>query len=213
MRTRSLLPPMLTLGIIRSVWLLKAAPSAGAGAAVQVPTQCVLSLTAFDASSRSSQSHRRCLRPFYTVRHAQTVVRHRHPPHVVAGREVPAILDTFRRVPREHTKAQAAAGNQDGRAWDGYEHAYASEEVAPRPPCWPFGHKVRSAASRPAPASRLVRELGAKSSYRRTFPTRPRTPRFGTVDAPSAGRPAFKRLIAAAARVHEARSVPAAARI
>jgi hypothetical protein len=30
---------MLTRGIIRSVWLLKAAPSAGAGAAVQVPTQ------------------------------------------------------------------------------------------------------------------------------------------------------------------------------
>src|SRR6185436_19742403 len=44
MRTRSLLPPILTRGIIRSVWLLKAAPSAGAGAAVQVPTQCVLSL-------------------------------------------------------------------------------------------------------------------------------------------------------------------------
>src|SRR5205814_6541062 len=44
MRTRSLPPPMLTRGIIRSVWLLKAAPSAGAGAAVQVPIQCVSSL-------------------------------------------------------------------------------------------------------------------------------------------------------------------------
>src|SRR2546426_10997742 len=43
MRTRSGLPPILTRGIIRSVWLLKAAPSAGAGAAVQVPTQWVLS--------------------------------------------------------------------------------------------------------------------------------------------------------------------------
>src|SRR5947207_10656705 len=37
---------MLTRGIIRSVWFAKAAPSAGAGAAVQVPTQCVSSLTA-----------------------------------------------------------------------------------------------------------------------------------------------------------------------
>src|SRR5204862_7466323 len=46
MRTRSRLPPMLTRGIIRSVWLLKATLSAGAGAAVQVPTQCMLSLTA-----------------------------------------------------------------------------------------------------------------------------------------------------------------------
>ena len=44
MRTRSALPPMLTRGIMRSVWLANAAPSAGAGAAVQVPTQCVLSL-------------------------------------------------------------------------------------------------------------------------------------------------------------------------
>src|SRR5512132_2330751 len=44
MRTRSLLPPILTRAIIRSGWLLKAAPSARAGAAVQVPTQCVLSL-------------------------------------------------------------------------------------------------------------------------------------------------------------------------
>src|SRR5678815_4908337 len=44
MRTRSRLPPMLTRGIIRSVWLLKAAPSAGAGVAVQVPIQCVSSL-------------------------------------------------------------------------------------------------------------------------------------------------------------------------
>src|SRR5438445_11718964 len=44
MRTRSRLPPILTRGIIRSVWLLKAAPSAGAGAAVQVPIQCVSSL-------------------------------------------------------------------------------------------------------------------------------------------------------------------------
>src|SRR5713226_2551186 len=50
MRTRSPLPPILTRGIIRSVWLLKATPSAGAGAAVQVPTQCVFSLMAFDAS-------------------------------------------------------------------------------------------------------------------------------------------------------------------
>src|SRR5262249_59111209 len=46
MRTRSVLPPTLTRGIIRSVWLAKAAPSAGAGAAVQVPTQCMAFLTA-----------------------------------------------------------------------------------------------------------------------------------------------------------------------
>ena len=46
MRTRNRRPPMLTRGIMRSVWLLKAAPSAGAGAAVQVPTQCGLSLMA-----------------------------------------------------------------------------------------------------------------------------------------------------------------------
>src|SRR4029450_4817479 len=44
MRPRSALPPMLTRGIMRSVWLANAAPSAGAGAAVQVPTQYVLSL-------------------------------------------------------------------------------------------------------------------------------------------------------------------------
>src|SRR5262245_18684475 len=44
MRTRTRLPPRLTRGIIRSVWLLNAAPSAGAGAAVQVPTQCVVSM-------------------------------------------------------------------------------------------------------------------------------------------------------------------------
>src|SRR5262249_44627970 len=43
-RTRSALPPMLTRGIMRSVWLANAAPSAGAGAAVHVPTQCVLSV-------------------------------------------------------------------------------------------------------------------------------------------------------------------------
>src|SRR5262245_38929000 len=43
MRTRSTLPPMLTRGIMRSVWLANAAPSAGAGAAVQVPTQCASS--------------------------------------------------------------------------------------------------------------------------------------------------------------------------
>src|SRR5437868_7774821 len=42
MRTRRLPPPRLTRGIIRSVWLLKAAPSAGAGAAVHVPTQCAI---------------------------------------------------------------------------------------------------------------------------------------------------------------------------
>src|SRR6266446_1110874 len=50
MRTRSMRAPILTRGIIRSVWLLKAAPSPGAAAAVQVPTQCMLSLMAFDAS-------------------------------------------------------------------------------------------------------------------------------------------------------------------
>src|SRR5712692_1539519 len=50
MRTRSLAPPRLTRGIIRSVWLLNAAPSAGAGAAVQVPTQCMVSLMAVDTS-------------------------------------------------------------------------------------------------------------------------------------------------------------------
>src|SRR2546426_11739063 len=49
MRTRSARPPMLTRGIIRSVWLLKAAPSPGAGAAVQVPTQCMV-FVAIDAS-------------------------------------------------------------------------------------------------------------------------------------------------------------------
>src|SRR2546428_5560557 len=50
MRTRSMRAPILTRGIIRSVWLLKAAPSPGAAAAVQVPTQCMVSLMAFDAS-------------------------------------------------------------------------------------------------------------------------------------------------------------------
>src|SRR3989442_3495145 len=49
MRTRSTRPRMLTRGIIRSVWLLKAAPSPGAGAAVQVPTQCMV-FVAIDAS-------------------------------------------------------------------------------------------------------------------------------------------------------------------
>src|SRR6185503_9888853 len=39
-RTRSVSPPMLMRAFIRSVWLANAAPSAGAGAAVQVPTQC-----------------------------------------------------------------------------------------------------------------------------------------------------------------------------
>src|SRR5215813_3746139 len=44
MRTRRRVPPMLTRGIIRSVWFAKAAPSAGAGAAVQVPIQCEVSI-------------------------------------------------------------------------------------------------------------------------------------------------------------------------
>src|SRR5277367_1629784 len=39
-RTRRILPPRLTRPFIRSVILLKATPSAGAGATVQVPTQC-----------------------------------------------------------------------------------------------------------------------------------------------------------------------------
>src|SRR5262249_16698183 len=43
-RTRSALPPMLTRRIMPSVSVANAGPSAGAGAAVQVPTQCVLSL-------------------------------------------------------------------------------------------------------------------------------------------------------------------------
>jgi hypothetical protein len=34
-------PPRLIRGCIRNVWLLNATPSAVAGAAVQVPTQCV----------------------------------------------------------------------------------------------------------------------------------------------------------------------------
>ena len=43
MRTRSRSPPMLIRGFMRSVWLLKpTTPSAGAGAAAQVPTQCLL---------------------------------------------------------------------------------------------------------------------------------------------------------------------------
>src|SRR5436189_74894 len=43
MRTRSRSPPRLMRGFILSVWLLKPTmPSAGAGAAAQVPTQCVL---------------------------------------------------------------------------------------------------------------------------------------------------------------------------
>jgi hypothetical protein len=32
---------MLTRAFIRKVWLLNAAPSAGAGAVAQVPTQCM----------------------------------------------------------------------------------------------------------------------------------------------------------------------------
>ena len=39
-RTRRVSPPMLARTFIRSVWLLNATPSAGAGAVVQVPTQC-----------------------------------------------------------------------------------------------------------------------------------------------------------------------------
>src|SRR4030095_6946421 len=58
MRTRSRLPPMLTWGIMRSVWLLKAAPSPGAGAAVQVPTQCMV-FVAIDASSLEPRIGRR----------------------------------------------------------------------------------------------------------------------------------------------------------
>src|SRR5436190_24351471 len=43
MRTRSVSPPRLRRGIIRSVWLLNpTTPSAGAGAAAQLPTQCLL---------------------------------------------------------------------------------------------------------------------------------------------------------------------------
>src|SRR5215471_5407420 len=51
-------PPMLTRGIMRSVWLLKAAPSPGAGAAVQVPTQCGVSIGAIDASLTHSGGSR-----------------------------------------------------------------------------------------------------------------------------------------------------------
>src|SRR6185436_3389770 len=39
-RTRSVSPPRLARTFIRKVWLLNATPSAGAGAVVQVPTQC-----------------------------------------------------------------------------------------------------------------------------------------------------------------------------
>src|SRR5260370_1473868 len=43
MRTRSRSPPRLIRGFIRIVWLLKpTTPSAGAGAAAQLPTQCLL---------------------------------------------------------------------------------------------------------------------------------------------------------------------------
>src|SRR5258708_336051 len=43
MRTRSRSPPRLRRGFIRSVWLLKPTiPSAGAGAAAQLPTQCLV---------------------------------------------------------------------------------------------------------------------------------------------------------------------------
>ena len=38
-RTRTCSPPRLTRAFMRNVWLLKAAPSAGAGVVVQVPTQ------------------------------------------------------------------------------------------------------------------------------------------------------------------------------
>src|SRR5215475_7414741 len=42
MRTRSRSPPRLMRGFMRSVWLLNpTTPSAGAGAAAQVPTQCL----------------------------------------------------------------------------------------------------------------------------------------------------------------------------
>ncbi len=40
-RTRSVSPPMLMRAVMRNVWLLSAAPSAGAGAVAQVPTQCM----------------------------------------------------------------------------------------------------------------------------------------------------------------------------
>src|SRR5262249_24446838 len=71
MRTRSRLPPRLTRGIIRSVWLLKAAPSAGAGAAVQVPTQCVVFFIALYASlCPFSRSRRLGLQPLQPVGHS-----------------------------------------------------------------------------------------------------------------------------------------------
>src|SRR5215472_14274496 len=40
-RTRSVSPPILMRAFIRSVWLANAPVSAGAGVAVQVPTQCM----------------------------------------------------------------------------------------------------------------------------------------------------------------------------
>src|SRR5580704_1207642 len=61
MRTRSRSPPMLMRGFMRSVWLLKpTTPSAGAGAAAQVPTQCLL--PAIDSSLKSPVDGKSCRR-------------------------------------------------------------------------------------------------------------------------------------------------------
>src|SRR5689334_2027106 len=57
MRTRSRSPPMLMRGFMRSVWLLKlTTPSAGAGAAAQVPTTA--SSSEESANSRSPSGYR-----------------------------------------------------------------------------------------------------------------------------------------------------------
>src|SRR5689334_9599735 len=78
-RTRIRLPPRLTRGIMRSVWLLNAAPSAEAGAAVQVPIQCMLSVM---ASPRGVYDERKLSGP----RVSQRNPRRRF--HAVRGRAV-----------------------------------------------------------------------------------------------------------------------------
>src|SRR2546427_905667 len=110
MRTRSMRAPILTRGIIRSVWLLKAAPSPGAGAADQVPTQCMLSLMAFDASlsgSRTSTGKR----PPSAMRPASCPDSFRFEPDLLVGRRPGIRVDQEQRR-LGHAGADAAGPDE-----------------------------------------------------------------------------------------------------
>src|SRR5262249_22381933 len=137
MRTRTRLPPRLTRGIIRSVWLLNAAPSAGAGAAVHVPTQCVVSMGVrllegglYSLTLRDKDS---CL---------ASGSRSREPEHGTEVRDDARQAD-LRRFPRE--RADGSVGRARG------------EEV-PRPRA-----PARRESERPARRLFLLRRLRATS--------------------------------------------------